>query len=79
MHAYILNGNLNLILHFISKQLEKSAKFYALVWPSLSKVENNSKSPESLYAWLSLKWEPKFSFKFQLRESQKNNISYTFS
>ena len=38
-----------------------------------------SKSPESLYAWLSLKWVPKFPFKFQLQESRKNNISQTFT
>ena len=28
---------------------------------------------------LSLKWVAKFSFKFQLQESQKNNISQTFT
>ena len=37
----------------------------------MTKVQNSSKSPQILYAWLSLKWVSKFSFKFQLRESQK--------
>ena len=41
--------------------------FRALVSPSFPKVKNSSKSHESLYAWLSLKWVAKFSFKFQLQ------------
>ena len=53
------------------KKLETNATFYVLVSPSLPKVQNSSKSPESLYAWLSLKWVPKFSFKFQLQKKMQ--------
>ena len=42
-----------------------------MVWPSLTKVQNSSKSPQSLYAWLSLKWVSRFSFKFQLWNIRK--------
>ena len=52
------------------EKLETNAT-YVLVSPSLSKVQNSSQFPESWYAWLSLKWVPKFSFKFQLQESRK--------
>ena len=53
------------------EKLETNATFYVLVSPSLPKVQNSSKSPEILYAWLSLKRVPKFSFKFQLQEAEK--------
>ena len=46
----------------MAEKLETNATF---------QVQNSPKSPESLYAWLSLKWLPKFSFKFQLQERQK--------
>ena len=88
VHFYLSNRHPNLwsnfnskklvrsaLLHLISKKLEKSATFCASVWLSLTRVQNNSKSLEVLYAWLSLEWVPKFSFKIQLRESQKNIIS----
>ena len=59
---------------------------FRAIWPpliptlaKLCNVQNSLKSPERLYAWLSLKCVPKFSFKFQLRESLKNNISSTFA
>ena len=51
------------------EKFETNATFYVLVSPIFPKVQNSSKSTESLYAWLSLKWVPKFSFKFQLQES----------
>ena len=51
------------------EKLETNPTFYVLVSQSLPKVQNIFKSPESLYAWLSLKWIPKFSFKFQLQEN----------
>ena len=38
------------------EKLETNATFYVLVSLSFPKVQNSSKSPESLYAWLSLKW-----------------------
>ena len=41
----------------------------------LTKVQNSSKSLESVYAWLSLKWESRFSFRFHLQESRKSSIS----
>ena len=50
-------------------------KQVGFVSPSFPKVQNSSKSLESLYAWLSLKWVPKSSFKFQLQENRKNSIS----
>ena len=53
------------------EKLETNATFYVLVSPSFPKVQNSSKSPESLCAWLSLKWLPQLSFKFQLQESRK--------
>ena len=63
----------------MAEKLETNATFQTLVLPSLPKVQNSSKSSKSLYAWLSLKWLPKFSFKFQLQERRKNNISQTFT
>ena len=57
------------------EKLETNATFYVLVSPSFPKVQNSSKSLESLYAWLSLKGVPQFFFKFHLQESWKNNIS----
>ena len=50
-------------------------KQVGFVSPSFPKVQNSSKSLESLYAWLSLKWVPKFFFKFKLQERRKNNIA----
>ena len=53
------------------EKLETNETFYVLVSPSLPKVQNSSKSPESLYAWLSLQSVPKLFFKFSITRKLK--------
>ena len=43
-----------------------------MVWQSLTKVQNSSESPKNMYAFLSLKWVPKFTFKFYFEKVKKS-------
>ena len=49
-----------------------------LVWPSLIKGPNSSKSHKNRFPCLSLKWVSKFTLKFEFREIGKNAMFLAF-
>ena len=69
--AYLLNGYLIYFKILILRRWKKCN----VLGLGLTKFDqgllNGSQSPKNLHMGLSLKWEPKYSFKFQFRESEK--------
>ena len=49
-----------------------------MVWRSLTEVQKGSQSLKNIHVGLSLKWEPKYSFKFQFRERKKSAFLRTW-